>query len=154
MTCLISHPWLLFASNKPWNGKDWNKIGCNDTKFCVVISAEIITGFAVVLLWSTFCMCVVCVWKKDAETSLMHTVHACVRVCVCWCRCAVCTLPWQFASFSRWVCQADKHCWSSVGSLFNRLPPIENILPNICLQTDFNKCVRLLRSHCVCMCVC
>lgn len=49
------------------------------------------------------------------------------------------------------VCQ---HCWSSACSLFSRFPPVKNILPNICLQTDFTKTASLLQSYCVCMSVC
>lgn len=39
----------------------------------------------------------------------------------------------------RCVSQPDKHSWSSVCTLFNIRPPVEECLTNTCLQTDFNK---------------
>lgn len=115
---------IHLALKRRRNGKDWNKIGCNDTKFCIDISAQIIAAIAVVVLSSTFWMCV-CVCGKRMWTS----------VCLCvWCRCVARVHVHDcFCCFSSCVCPPDKHCWSSACSLFNRLPPMEKILPNICL---------------------
>lgn len=130
-----------FSFNWCWNDKDWNKIGCNDTKFAVAITVEIITIIAVVLS-SRLCMCVF-VWKLGLH-GFIHSVCVCVADEGVWrvlLHAYVCVLK------SCWVCQADKHCWSSAGSLLNRLPPIENIPPNICWQTDFNKTTSLVYAR-------
>ncbi len=66
-----------FATPPPpsrWSGKDWNKIGCSDRKFSVVISVEVITVIAVAVLSSA------CVSKR------MWSWMTCVCVSV-WCRC-------------------------------------------------------------------
>lgn len=104
---------IFLALKRRWNGKDWNKIGCNDTKFCVVISAEIITVIAVVVLSSTFCMCMfVC---GDVEAGLYAPMYSlCASGCMmrlCGrCRCVLWTRTWPRACFSWCVCQPDKHC--------------------------------------------
>lgn len=120
------------------------------------------TVIAVVVLSSAFYM-YVCVTKGCGRWANM--LFACVSVCGAdlWQMqvCCVC-VPMTVSVF--------QHCWSSACSLFNSLPPVENIQPNICMQTDFSKncqpfvftlcmhvclfvCVQNNFCTCACMCV-
>lgn len=104
-----------------------------------------------IVAFVTFVTCAFSVWQLDYKRVLWLLR---VRLCVLH-RCAGVYTEYTQLNVSA-VCQADKHRWSSACSLFNSVPPVENILPNICFRTDFNKAVSdfaiTLGIH-LCVCV-